>query len=141
MAVSYRIADDAQPISEINTTPLVDVMLVLLIMFIITIPVAQHKLPIDLPANGDGAPPTVHRLDLDAAGRLFWDGAAIGGSELRQRLQTFAADPSDPVLQMNADPETRYERFDETLAAVRRAGITRLGFTGQARFADAIGTR
>ena len=141
MATTYPIGEDAQPIADINTTPLVDVMLVLLIMFILVIPVANHKLPVDLPVNRDGAPPTVHRLDLDAAGRLFWNGAPIGAAELTRRLQAFAADPTEPALHMNADAETRYDRFDETLAAVRRAGITRLGFAGQNRFAGAIDGR
>jgi biopolymer transport protein ExbD len=130
--------DDTQPISDINTTPLVDVMLVLLIMFIITIPVTSHKVPVDLPQSGGGAPPAVHRLDLDAAGRLFWNGAAVDGRELDARLAAHVADPARPVLHMNTDAETRYERFDEVLAAVRRAGVTRLGFLGQDRFAGAI---
>ena len=130
--------DDTQPIAEINTTPLVDVMLVLLIMFIITIPVSSHKVPVDLPQSGDGAPPTIHRLDLDAAGRLFWDGQPVDGRALDARLAAHVADPDAPVLHMNTDAETRYERFDEVLAAVRRAGVTRLGFLGQDRFASAI---
>ena len=139
MARNFRIGDDALPISEINTTPLVDVMLVLLIMFIITIPMTSHKVPVDLPTSGGGTPPPAHRLDLDAAGRLYWDGQAISAGTLEARLAAFAADPRQPALHMNADAETRYERFDETLAAVRRAGIARLGFVGQNRFADAIG--
>jgi biopolymer transport protein ExbD len=130
--------DDAQPIAEINTTPLVDVMLVLLIMFIITIPVTSHKVPVDLPQGGDAAPPPVHRLDLDAAGRLFWNGEAISGRELGARLAAHVADPARPELHMNTDAETRYERFDEVLGAVRRAGVTSLGFLGQERFAGAI---
>jgi biopolymer transport protein ExbD len=141
MARTFRIGDDAQPIVDINTTPLVDVMLVLLIMFILIIPVTSHKVPLDLPRPGPAVPAPVHRLDLDAAGRLFWDGAPIGAAELGRRLAAFAADPADPVLHMNADPETRYDRFDETLAAVRSAGIERLGFVDQARFAGAIARR
>jgi len=138
--MAASIYDDAQPIAEINTTPLVDVMLVLLIMFILVIPVTSHKVPVDLPQAGPTppAPPPVHRLDLDAAGRLYWDGLAIAPAELTPRLAGMAADPSQPVLHMNAHDETRYERFDETLAAVRRAGIDRLGFVGQQRFAGAL---
>jgi biopolymer transport protein ExbD len=140
MARTYRIGDDAQPIMDINTTPLVDVMLVLLIMFILIIPVASHKVPIDMP-SGPGSLPETHRLDLDAAGRLFWDGRAVGAAELTARLRALAADPAEPLLEINADAETRYERFDETLAAVRRAGVDRIGFVGQSRFADAIARR
>ena len=137
-ARTYRIGDDALPIAEINTTPLVDVMLVLLIMFILIIPVSSHKVPLDLPVNGDGAPPQTHRLDLDAAGRLFWDGGAIAPGALTIRLRALAADPREPVLEINAHSETRYERFDETLAAVRRAGVGRIAFVGQNRFAGAL---
>jgi len=141
MASTCRIGDDMQPIAEINTTPLVDVMLVLLIMFILIIPVSTHKVPLDLPVPGDGLPPQTHRLDLDAAGRLFWDGRAVAATELTQRLRSLAADPADPLLEISADAETRYARFDETLAAVRRAGVARLAFVGQDRFAGAIDGR
>lgn len=138
--MAASVYDDAQPIAEINTTPLVDVMLVLLIMLILVVPVASHKVPVDLPQAGPTppAPPPVHRLDLDAAGQLYWDGQTIGAAELNRRLAGAAADPSQPVLHMNAHDETRYERFDEVLAAVRRAGIDRLGFVGQQRFAAAL---
>jgi biopolymer transport protein ExbD len=138
---TYRIGDDPQPIADINTTPLVDVMLVLLIMFILIIPVGTHKVPLDLPGPGGGPPPVSHRLDLDSAGRLFWDGRAVGAPELTQRLRAIAADPAQPLLEINADAETRYERFDETLAAVRRAGVDRLAFIGQNRFEGAIDGR
>jgi len=136
--MAQAAADEFHPIGEINTTPLVDVMLVLLIMFILIIPVASHKLPVDLPQGDAASPAPTHRLDLDAAGRLFWDGRAIGAAEFSQRLAALAADPAEPALLINADPETRYERFDETLAAVRRAGISRLGFVGTNRFASAL---
>ncbi len=112
-------------------------MLVLLIMFILIIPVTTHKVPVDLPTAG-GAPAPVHRLDLDAAGRLFWEGRPVSAAERNPRLAAMARDPARPVLHMNADPETRYERFDETLAAVRRAGISALGFVDQSRFASAF---
>lgn len=134
--------DEFQPMAEINTTPLIDLMLVLLIMFIVTVPVASHKVPVDLPVPRPVSQIVpVHRLDLDAAGRLHWDGRPIGDSELGTRLAALAADPAEPALHMNADAETRYERFDETLAAVRRAGITRLGFVETERFAAAVDRR
>ena len=139
--VRMAVADEAQPIAEINTTPLVDVMLVLLIMFILIIPVGTHKVPLDLPTRGVAPLPQTHRLDLDSAGRLFWDGRPVGAAEFTQRLRAMAADPADPLLEINADAETRYDRFDETLAAVRRAGVARLAFVGQDRFAGAIDGR
>ena len=125
-----------QPGPVINTTPLIDLMLVLLVMLIVSIPIATHKMPLDLPrpAPVTGTPPPVHRLDIDAAGRLSWDGRAIADAELGRRLARMAADPAAPVLHFAADAETRYERVDETLAVVLRAGITRMGFVGNDRF-------
>ena len=130
---------EAEPISVINTTPLIDLMLVLLIMFILSVPVATHQVPLDLPS---GVPPperpAFHRLNLDAAGRIYWDGQAIADSELGPRLAAVAAAPAEPELHIAADSETRYERVDQTLAAVRRAGVTRLGFVGNERFARSL---
>ena len=126
----------AEPFPTINTTPLIDLMLVLLVMFIISIPIATHQVPLDLPANGLGDPAPVHQLDLDAAGRLFWDGRPIADADLTPLLLRMAADPAEPELHIAADGETRYERVDETLAAIGRAGITRMGFVGNERFAE-----
>lgn len=132
----------AQPISAINTTPLIDLMLVLLIMFILSIPIATHKVPLDLPSPGPtptaAVPPPVHRLSLDAAGHLHWNGRAIADPQLNPLLARVAADPTDPELHILVDGDTRYERVDETLAAIHRAGVVRLGFVGNERFASAI---
>jgi len=132
----------AEPISTINTTPLIDLMLVLLIMFILAVPVATHKVPLDLPTGAappdPGPPPIVHRLSLDAAGRLDWNGRAVSDRQAQALLAQLARDPSDPELHINVDPETRYERVDIILAEIRRAGVTRLGFVGNERFARAL---
>ena len=124
-----------QVIGSINTTPLIDVMLVLLIMFIMIIPETTHKVPLDLPqpSPATGAPPTLYRLDLDAAGQLRWNGAAISEAELPARLAAVEQD-ANGQLNFRADGETRYERFDEVLAAIKRAGIHRLGLVDNARF-------
>lgn len=133
-----RAADVAawQPAPEMNTTPLIDLMLVLLVMFIVSVPVATHKVPLELP----GGPPVeresvAHRLAFDAAGALFWDGQAVSDADLRARLVRMAADPADPELHIAADGETPYGRVDEVLATVARAGISRMGFVGNERFA------
>ena len=129
-----------EPFSTVNTTPLIDVLLVLLIMFIITIPVMTHSVKVDLPK---GPPPIVpvaaeiHRLALDPAGRLSWDGAPIVEAELPARLAAFRAAGPDAVLHFRAEAETRYEDFDRVLAEVKRAGVDRLGFVGNDRFARA----
>ena len=136
--MAATVQTDDMPMSEMNTTPLIDVMLVLLIMFIITVPVASHKVPIDTP-TGDtkAAPPVIHRLSLDAAGRTFWDGVPVGEQALRARLGAHAADPAAPALHVSADAEARYERFDQLLAQIRTAGVTNVGFDND-RFARAF---
>jgi biopolymer transport protein ExbD len=126
-----------QPISAINTTPIIDVMLVLLIMFIITIPVMTHSVKIDLPTGRPGSEPETHQLALDSASRLSWDGAPIAESALPARLAAFRAAAPDGILHFRADGETRYEDFDRVLADVKRAGIERLGFVGNESFAGA----
>jgi biopolymer transport protein ExbD len=126
-----------QPIGTINTTPIIDVMLVLLIMFIITIPVMTHSVKIDLPIGRPGAEPETHRLELDSASRPSWDGAPIAESALPARLAAFRASAPDGILHFRAEAETRYEDFDRVLAEVKRAGIARLGFVGNDRFARA----
>jgi len=114
-----------QPISALNTTPLIDVMLVLLIMFIVTIPITSHKVPLDLPQQAPPATeePLVRRLDLDASGGLSWDGARIGEGALPALL----AQVGSAELHFRTDGETRYEDFDRVLASVKRARIERLG--------------
>jgi biopolymer transport protein ExbD len=124
------------PAPAMNTTPLIDLMLVLLIMFIVSVPIATHKVPLDVPPPVPGADRRlVHRLDIDAAGNLSWDGLAIGDGQLAQRLGAMAADPAAPELHVAADAETRYARVDAILAQIARAGIDRMGLVGNERFA------
>jgi biopolymer transport protein ExbD len=124
------------PFSAINVTPFIDVMLVLLIVMILSIPVATHKLPIDLPGR---TPSTEnerpHQLAIDRGGALFWDGRRIADNELPGLLGTMQQDTA-AVLHMNTDPEARYERFDSVLAVVKRAGVERLGFVGNRPLED-----
>ncbi len=131
---------DFAPIAQINTTPLVDVMLVLLIMFIMIVPVASHKVPIDLPGGPPqpGVPAPIHRLDITAGGALRWDGAALPTASLPARLGALTADPARPVLHLNAHGEARYERVDQVLAQIRGAGVTRMGFVDNRQFARAF---
>lgn len=126
-----------QPMSTINTTPIIDVMLVLLIMFIITLPLTTHSVKIDLPTDGLTQHFEEHELALDSASRLSWDGAPIAEASLPARLAAFRAAAPDGNLHFRADAETRYEDFDRILADVKRAGIERLGFVGNERYARA----
>jgi len=126
-----------QPMSALNITPLIDVLLVLLVMLILTIPMATQKVSIDLPAGPPAATPPgkLHRLDIAASGALLLDSAAVDEASLPARLAPVVADPH-ALLTINADAASRYETFDRVLATIKRAGVTRLGFAGNERFAE-----
>ncbi|MEC3951293.1 ExbD/TolR family protein [Sphingobium sp. HWE2-09] len=137
MAMSMG-SDDGEPMMEMNTTPLIDVMLVLLIMFIITIPIQTHAVKIDLPQN---APPTDSVIDpvknkvaIDPAGIITWNGAPIDLLTLRQYLQQSLRLPVEPELQFQPNAQTRYVTVDEVLAEIKRAGVTKLGFVGNEQY-------
>ncbi|HEX4694947.1 biopolymer transporter ExbD [Sphingomonas sp.] len=128
----------SEPIATINITPLIDVMLVLLIMMILTIPTMTHKVTIDLPVGEplqSTAPEKMHRLDIAASGALTFDGAATDEARLTAQLEPLVGD-HQALLTVNADAEARYETFDRVLATIKRAGVTRLGFAGNDRFAN-----
>ncbi|MBX3679056.1 ExbD/TolR family protein [Cognatazoarcus halotolerans] len=122
------------PMSEINTTPLVDVMLVLLIIFMITAPLMTHAVKIDLPqassTPAEDKPETI-TLSIDAEGRLFWNDAPLEAPALDQRLAEAAALEPQPELHLRADRDTRYQKLAELLAAARRNGLQRIGFITQ----------
>ncbi len=124
----------ADPIAEMNITPLIDVLLVLIVMLILTIPIMMNEVPMDLPAQArvPVAERVTHRLEIARSGATILDGAALDTPALTARLAALRADPK-AVLVLRGDPEARYERFVATLAIVKRAGITRLGFEDNAR--------
>jgi len=126
---------------EMNTTPLIDVMLVLLIMFIITIPIQTHSIGVDLPTTPDPAAtvpvnPVKNRLTVDAAGAIRWNGIAVDRLTLRQYLAASLRLPAEPELQFQPDADARYVIVNEVLADVRRSGVTNMGFVGNEKFRD-----
>jgi biopolymer transport protein ExbD len=134
MAFSYNgnPAGQSQPMAEINVIPLVDIMLVLLVIFIITAPLFQQAVPIDLPkvdaTRMDEEAQTI-QIALDAQGRLFMDGEAIEPPLLAERLAAAAqAGAVAPEMHLRADRDTRYERVTEVMALAQAAGITRIAF-------------
>jgi biopolymer transport protein ExbD len=133
--VPFPTMMDSEPIGDLNTTPLIDVMLVLLVMFIVTIPIATHKVKLDLPTVDGQTEPQVYRLDMDSGGRLYWDGAPLPEAQLPARLAMVRDAGSDASLEFRADGESRYEDFDRVLAVLKRAQITSLGLVGNERFA------
>jgi biopolymer transport protein ExbD len=130
--MAFGTQDDTDDVmNEINMTPLVDVMLVLLIIFIITVPVMQHSVNIDLPRATSQPPdikPETLRLSVDAAGSYFINDVKIADEELASRLKVAAAQSPQPELHIQGDKSVRYERVAQAMAAAQQAGLRKIGF-------------
>jgi len=131
------VVDDA-PVADINTTPLIDVLLVLLVMIIITIPVQLHSVNLNLPLGTPPPPdvrPEVVRIDIDPRSTVYWNGTAVASEdELRQKLQAAAAQPVAPEVHVRPDRQARYDAFAEVMVAVNQAGLQKLGVVGSEQF-------
>lgn len=123
--------DDSPPMAEINMTPLVDVMLVLLIVFMITIPVMQHAVKVELPQassqKNDVKPESIN-INITANGQIFWNSSAINLDALGIYAQTAAKKSPQPEVQLRADKNVRYETVAQVLSTTKRAGLTKIGF-------------
>ncbi len=130
--MAFGTQDDADEVmNEINMTPLVDVMLVLLIIFIITVPVMKHSVAVDLPKASnqpEEIKPETVRLSVDAEGNYHWNEARISDEELAPRLAAEAAKEPQPDLHIRGDKNVRYERVAQAMAAAQRAGVRKIGF-------------
>lgn len=126
---------EPQPLIEMNMTPLVDVLLVLIIMFIITVPIQSHVVKLDLP-QGDALPSKGQRNVLTIApdGVARWNGVAADDATLMATLRGSQAMQPHPELHLRPDAEARYERVDQVLAMTKSAEITRMGFVGNERY-------
>jgi biopolymer transport protein ExbD len=133
---------DDGPMMEINTTPLIDVMLVLLIMIIMTIPIQTHAVKVDLPQQQNTPPPPVepakNTLAIDAQGQSYWNGTPVDDVLLQQYLEATTQLNPEPELHFQPDPAARYEVVDHVLAIVKRSNITKLGFVGNEQYATAF---
>lgn len=121
--------DDFNP--EINTTPLVDVMLVLLIIFIITIPVINHGVKIDLPqasSQVNETKPEHINLSIDAQGMMYWNDEAIDAQQLNARIATSAMKTPQPELHLRAERTTPYEKVAQVMSAAQGGGLSKIGF-------------
>ena len=122
------------PMADINVTPMVDVMLVLLVIFIITAPLFTHAVKLDLPA-AQSAPapekPETVTLSIDPAGAIFWNDAPVTQADLPARMAAAAQKQPQPELQLRADKSTRYEVIAQVMAAAQSNGLTKLGFVTQ----------
>jgi biopolymer transport protein ExbD len=130
--MAFGTQDDTDDVmNEINMTPLVDVMLVLLIIFIITVPVMKHSINVDLPratSTPQDAKPDSIRLSVDAQGHYFWNETLLADDDLLPRLQAEARREPQPELHLRGDKDARYERVAQALAAAQRSGLHKIGF-------------
>jgi biopolymer transport protein ExbD len=118
-------------LSEINMIPFIDVMLVLLIIFIITVPVINHAVSVNLPRASNQKlldKPQNVRLTVNAEGAYFWNDEAVADAVFEQRLQAVASQQPQPELHIRGDRAVRYERVAQALAAAQRAGVQKIGF-------------
>ena len=138
MAMSMPSGGEEKPMGDMNTTPLIDVMLVLLIMFIITLPVQTHAVKIDLPIPTDAknnVDPEKNKVMIDPRGVITWNGTPIDLAQLSQYLEQTKALPVEPELQVQPDPYARYIVVDRVMAVVKRSGVGKLGFVGNEQYA------
>ncbi|MEG3146252.1 MAG: biopolymer transporter ExbD [Sphingomonas sp.] len=133
--------DDGSPMMDMNTTPLIDVMLVLLIMFIITIPPQTHAVKVDLPINDPNAvkppvDPQKNTVFIDPTGTVTWNGTPVDLVTLRQFLDQTKGISPEPELHFQPHPQARYDKVDQVLAVIKRSGIQKLGFVGNEQYAN-----
>jgi biopolymer transport protein ExbD len=124
-----------EPMLDVNVTPLIDVMLVLLIMFIITIPIQTHAVKIDLPVNQPNQPPppvdpVKNVLSINAQDQVLWNGSPVTLTQLRSYLDTTQQMNPIPELHLQPDATARYEIVDEVLAVTKQAKVQKMGFVG-----------
>ncbi|MEA3004283.1 MAG: biopolymer transport protein ExbD [Sphingomonadales bacterium] len=133
MAMSMAAAE-GEPMMDINTTPLIDVMLVLLIMFIITIPIQTHAVKLDLPQNNNNVTPPIdpvkNKVVITTAGQVLWNGAPVDLITLRQYLDLTQQMNPIPELHLQPEPMARYDLVDQVLAVTKRAHVEKMGFVG-----------
>ena len=129
-----------EPIMDINTTPLIDVLLVLLIMFIITIPIQTHAVKLDLPQSDGSPPPPVdpikNKVVITTPGALLWNGAPVSPEQLRQYLEVSQQMDPLPELHLQPEPNARYEVVDQVLAITKQAKVEKMGFVGNEQYAN-----
>ena len=126
---------DGEPMLDVNVTPLIDVMLVLLIMFIITIPIQTHAVKLDLPVNQQNQPPppidpVKNKVVINAQDQVLWNGAPVSMQQLRSYLDTTQQMNPIPELHLQPDATARYETVDNVLAVTKRAHVQKMGFVG-----------
>jgi biopolymer transport protein ExbD len=140
MNVGTSTSDEPEVIVDMNTTPLIDVMLVLLIMLIITIPAQLHSVNLDMPLPSNAAKkvePVVIRIDVDAASVVNWNGKPVEGrADLEAKLKEAVAMQPQPELHIRSHAKAKYEATAGVMASAQRIGLTKLGIVGSEQFVN-----
>jgi biopolymer transport protein ExbD len=139
MAMSVGSSAEDDMMVEMNTTPLIDVMLVLLIMFIITIPVQTHAVKMNMPVNSNAAPPPkppeIVRIDVDFDGTIGWNGELVNGrGDLQARLYRTAQLPDQPEVHLRPNKLVEYKHVAMVMAEAQRLGVSKIGIVGNEQF-------
>ena len=138
MSATVPSSNVRQPMGEMNMTPLIDVLLVLLVVFVMTIPVATHSLEVSLPGPEPThvvqLDPVKNLLEIERGGSAVWNGRRISDGELVGLLSKVRAMQPEPEVQFRPDPDASYERATRVLDIVKRSGITRFGFLDNERY-------
>ncbi|MEI7515400.1 MAG: biopolymer transporter ExbD [Betaproteobacteria bacterium] len=130
-------SDEPEVMMEINTTPLIDVMLVLLVMLIITIPIQLHSVNLEMPL---GAPPTNQvkpekiQIDIDAASVVYWQGVAVTAEALDEKMKAVSQQSTQPEVHVRPDKDARYAVFANVLSSSKRVGLTKIAVIGAEQF-------
>lgn len=137
MSVGGGGGDDA-PMCEMNTTPLIDVMLVLLIIFILNVPIQTHAVKLDLPVNTDAPPPVVdpviNNVEVDFLNEIYWNKQPVSLDQLRGYFRASANMRPEPELRIRPDPLARYETVNGVMAAAQQSGVKKMGFVGNEQY-------
>jgi biopolymer transport protein ExbD len=142
MSMNVGTGSSAEPevMMDINTTPLIDVMLVLLVMLIITIPIQLHAVNLNMPVGTPPpplTPPEVLKVDIDDAGRIWWNGEVVPDrATLEDKLHNAATQPVQPEVHLRPDKNAKYEVVAAVLASSQRLGLTKIGIVGSEQFID-----
>ncbi len=139
MSISSGGGAEGSPMMDINTTPLIDVMLVLLIMFIITIPIQTHAVKLDLPPpnpNPSDIKPDFNQINIDFLGAIYWNNKEVTLPQLIGYMKQAVALPVEPELRLKPDALAKYAVVDEVMAAAQRSGVKKMGFVGNEAYAN-----
>jgi len=139
MNVGSGGSGDPEVMVDINTTPLIDVMLVLLIMLIITIPIQTHAVKLNMPVGNPPPPPeppVVVQIDVDFDGTILWNGEQVDLPTLDAKFRNAAAQPVQPEIHLRPNKLVTYKYVAHVMAAAQRLGVTKIGLVGAEQFLD-----